>query len=66
MTDEGDHSRHRWTVDTPEDLEFVRAIYGRLKDNPMFGWRDVLALLDREPALLESNRFVMQKALYEG
>ena len=25
VTDDADHSGHRWTVDTPEDLEFVRA-----------------------------------------
>jgi spore coat polysaccharide biosynthesis protein SpsF len=63
VTGEVDYSAHRWTVDTPQDLEFVRAIYERLKDKQMFGWQDVLDLLDREPALLELNRSVMQKTL---
>ncbi len=68
VTGNVDHSSHRWTVDTPEDLEFVRAIYARLKDkeNGAFSWRDVLALLEREPALLELNRSVKQKAIRQG
>jgi spore coat polysaccharide biosynthesis protein SpsF len=66
VTGDADYSSHRWTVDTPEDLELVRAIYARLKNNPMFLWRDVLDLLDREPSLMELNRSVMQKALHEG
>src|ERR1700678_1836070 len=66
VTGEEDFSQHRWTVDTPEDLEFVRAIYARLKDHDDFLWPDVLALLDRVPALLELNRSIAQKALHEG
>jgi spore coat polysaccharide biosynthesis protein SpsF len=66
VTGDADHSGHRWTVDTPEDLEFVRAIYARLKDNANFLWRDVLDLLDREPGLMELNGSVLQKALHEG
>jgi spore coat polysaccharide biosynthesis protein SpsF len=66
VTGDTDLGSLRWTVDTPEDLEFVRAVYARLKDNPMFLWRDVVDLLDREPELLELNRSVVQKALHEG
>lgn len=66
VTGEADFSQHRWTVDTPEDLEFVRAIYARLKGRDDFRWADVLALLDREPALMELNRSVAQKAVHEG
>lgn len=66
VTGEADFSQHRWTVDTPEDLEFVRAIYVRLKGRDDFRWPDVLALLDREPALTELNRSVAQKAVHEG
>lgn len=64
VTGDADHSSHRWTVDTPEDLEFVRAVYARLKDGPTFSWRDVLALLEREPELADLNRSVVQKALH--
>ena len=63
VTEDADHSGHRWTLDTPEDLEFVRAIFGRFKDHASFIWRDVLDLLDREPELMELNRSVLQKRL---
>lgn len=66
VTGDADYSSHRWTVDTPEDLEFMRAIYERLKENPGFVWRDVLDLVEREPQLVELNRFIAQKALHEG
>jgi spore coat polysaccharide biosynthesis protein SpsF len=59
-----DFSGHRWTVDTAEDLEFVRAVYARLGSKPDFSWRDVLSVLKREPELMELNRHVMQKALH--
>ena len=65
VTGEEDHSAHRWTVDTPEDLEFVRKVYSRLQSE-QFHWSDVLGLLEREPALTEINRSVAQKALPEG
>ena len=61
---EADYSSHRWTVDTPEDLALVRAIYSRLKAQPNFSWRDVLDLLEREPQLAEINRSILQKALH--
>lgn len=66
VTGDEDHSGHRWTVDTPEDLEFVRAVYASFAGKTEFSCRDVLDLLDREPELMELNRFIMQKALHEG
>jgi spore coat polysaccharide biosynthesis protein SpsF len=59
-----DHSHHRWTVDTPEDLEFARAVYSRFEPDAAFSWRDVLALLEREPSLIKINRSVTQKVLH--
>lgn len=66
VTGDADFSGHRWTVDTPQDLALVQSIYGRFKGNPMFLWRDVLDLLEREPELVELNRSVRQRALHEG
>jgi spore coat polysaccharide biosynthesis protein SpsF len=61
---ERDLSEHRWTVDTPADLEFVRAVYGALEpENPSFGLDDVLALLERRPDLRRLNAHVRQKEL---
>ncbi|HSJ53652.1 MAG TPA: glycosyltransferase family protein [Anaerolineae bacterium] len=61
-----DDSQQRWTVDTAEDLAFVRQIYERLGSGGEFDWRDVLDLLDREPGLMGLNRDVRQKGLHEG
>jgi spore coat polysaccharide biosynthesis protein SpsF len=52
----------RFTVDTAEDFELVRAIYDDLyPENPAFALRDVLALLGRKPELLTLNAHVRQK-----
>lgn len=53
---EQDLSHMRWTVDEPEDLEFVRRVYGELYPaNPSFRMREVLALVGREPELSSIN-----------
>lgn len=52
-----DLSTHRWTVDQPEDLTFVRAVYDRMRHaGPVFGMDQVLALLSNEPHLETLNR----------
>ena len=61
-----DYGGLRWTLDTTEDLEFLRAVYARFGGRDDFGWQDVLALLEREPGLSLINRHVAQKALHEG
>lgn len=66
VTNDCDYSGHRWTVDTPDDLEFVRAVYDRLDRAGDFSWTNVLALLAREPTLAEINRHIRQKSLHEG
>lgn len=66
VTGDTDYSQHRWTLDTPEDLEFIRAVYAQMKDHDNFLWQDVLDVLERKPELLEINRAISQKALHEG
>jgi spore coat polysaccharide biosynthesis protein SpsF len=63
VTEDDDYSAHRWTVDTPEDLLFVRMVYSRFQCDEIFSWRDVLNLLKREPSLTDLNRSVVQKAI---
>jgi spore coat polysaccharide biosynthesis protein SpsF (cytidylyltransferase family) len=48
-----DRSSWRWTVDEPEDLDFVRTVYDRLwhEERGVFDAQAVIALLDSEPAL---------------
>ena len=66
VTDDQDHSRYRWTVDTPDDLAFVREVYRRLDNDDAIRWTQVLDLLEREPALLRINTGVPQKELLQG
>ena len=62
VTNEVDYSSMRWTVDTPEDLAFVRRIYEHF-GHGRFSWREVLAVLEENPEWLEINRHVQQKAV---
>lgn len=55
----------RWTVDTPEDLEFVRQVYSRMGGRDDFSWTDVLELVQREPQLAAINAGVRHKTLNE-
>jgi spore coat polysaccharide biosynthesis protein SpsF len=60
-----DYSQLRWTVDTAEDLEFIRAIYQRFDDRDVFGWKEVLALLEKSPELSLLNSHVQQKPVLD-
>jgi len=51
-----DLSGHRWTVDEPADLEFVRVIYELLDGLSDFTMDDVLQLLSERPELAEYLR----------
>jgi len=51
-----DRSHMRWTVDEPEDLEFVRRVFEALyPQNPAFGSKEVLQLLAAKPELTRIN-----------
>jgi spore coat polysaccharide biosynthesis protein SpsF len=52
----------RLTVDTPEDLALVRAVFEALyPGDPAFGLDDILRLLAERPDLMELNRRIAQK-----
>lgn len=57
-----DYSYMRWTVDTLEDLTFVRKIFEHFGGNG-FSWRDVLQVLNEHPEWLEINSHVQQKVV---
>ncbi len=59
-TDFGDY---RWTVDTAEDLEFIRQVYRRFDGRDDFSWKEVLDLVHNEPQLMEINAGVQHKTL---
>lgn len=51
-----DESHLRWTVDYPEDFEFIKQIYENLyRENTIFGMNDVLNLLKTKPNLSQIN-----------
>lgn len=57
-----DLSHYRWTIDTPEDLEAVRAIWAHLS-GPQAGWEEVLAVVRAHPDIDLINAEVSQKLL---
>ena len=59
-TDFGDY---RWTVDTPEDLEFMRQVYSHFDGRDDFTWKEVLELVHNEPELMKINSGVQHKTL---
>ena len=58
-----DFGDYRWTVDTIEDLEFMRQVYSRFDGRDDFTWKDVLGLVHNEPRLIEINAGVAHKTL---
>jgi len=57
-----DLSLMRWTVDTPEDMAFVRRVFEHFRDDS-FSWVDVLSLLRDQPELMEINKDIRQKVI---
>ena len=57
---ERDLGGHRWTVDTPEDLAFIRALWPKLPSDDA-GYEEIAAILDAHPELRALNAHVRQK-----
>jgi spore coat polysaccharide biosynthesis protein SpsF len=56
------HSNHRWTVDTPEDLELIGRIIEALYPlKPEFSLEDCLELLAQHPEWSMINKHIEQK-----
>lgn len=64
VTGPRDVSVMRWTLDTADDLRFLRAIYARLPEGTS-PWTEVLRILEQEPGLAALNAGVEQKALHQ-
>lgn len=59
----GDLSNLRWTVDTPEDIAFARAVYERLYDKKgIFLMEDILNLLRKFPEIAQINKDMKQRS----
>ncbi len=55
VKNEVDLKHMRWTLDYPEDFEFIKEIYDRLGKR-MFNMEDILKILKDEPYLIEINK----------
>lgn len=62
-----DHSMMRWTVDTPEDFDFVQSVYDHLlADNPDFEYTDILTLLSEHPELQRTETSAGRNTALDG
>ncbi len=58
-------SHHRWTLDEPQDYDFLKAIFSKLyKKNKPFYAEDVLFLLGKEPKLMQINSGIIRNEGY--
>ena len=58
---------YRWTVDTPEDMDFVRAIYAELfPTNESFDVEEILAYLERHPERIRTDQDAVRNAALQG
>ena len=66
ITNPEDLSSYRWTLDYPSDLEFMRRVYARLYrgDGDGMHMQDVIALLKKEPELLELTQGIHRNEGY--
>lgn len=60
-----DYGDLRWTVDTPEDLTFIRELFAHLKNKPDFTWHDALQIVQQHPELTQLNATVRHKTMKE-
>jgi len=62
-----DLSSLRWTVDTPEDFAFVKAVYAELfPANPEFEMSDVLDYLEKYPERSRTDQDAIRNAALQG
>ena len=60
-----DYGDLRWTVDTPQDLEFVKAVYEKLDNRNDFTWLDVLKIVQASPEIQDINAGVAHKSMFD-
>lgn len=59
------YAGYRVTLDTPEDLELLRALIPLLPEGPP-SWRNIVRILDQRPDIAAMNAHIEQKTLIEG
>lgn len=59
-----DYSKYRWTLDTEEDLELIKAVYDELYIGEHdFYLADVVKIFEKKPNLYDINKHVEQKKI---
>ena len=58
---DGDYSDFRWTVDTEQDLQLIQKVCAYFGER-RFDWRDIVRCFQQNPAWLQINEMVLQKA----
>lgn len=66
VTTTPDRHDWRWTVDTPEDLEFARQVFRQMGGGNEFSWRDVVTLVEDNPELAAINSHLKPKPVELG
>jgi len=62
IVDNEDNSDLRWTVDTPQDFEMVKAVYETLHlDTHQVKYRDLVKFVRENPAIAAINSSIQQK-----
>tara|TARA_Y100000768_G_scaffold351645_1_gene302696 strand:+ start:455 stop:1180 length:726 start_codon:yes stop_codon:yes gene_type:complete len=56
-----DLSFHRWTIDYPEDLRFVKKVFKQFRYANDFKMRDIINLLKKKPELMKINYNIKKK-----
>ncbi len=51
----GAAAEQRWTLDYPEDLAFLRALFPLLPQDRRAGWREVMAVIEKHPEIAAIN-----------
>ena len=59
-----DLSGKRWTLDNPEDMKFISAVYREFGGKTVFGMAEVLRLLEKKPRLEKINRGISRNEGY--
>jgi spore coat polysaccharide biosynthesis protein SpsF (cytidylyltransferase family) len=54
----------RWTVDKPEDLEFMRQVYKHFQTQPLVSYLDVIAWLEKHPEIRDINQGTIRNEGY--
>lgn len=54
----------RWTVDKPEDIEFMRCVYRQYSNCPLVSFKDVIVWLDENPQIRQINSGIIRDEGY--